>query len=101
MIGVNNKKGGIQDLSGKLRLAHDAGCSIEPADIDPFAVALSHSVSGALAYVLKARIGTEVHKEVAALSHGGLASQSGDRKDKKQAERAAIPSHVLDLLAAG
>jgi hypothetical protein len=64
-------------------------------------VALSDSLCGALAYELEARISPEVHKEVIALCRGGLASQSGERKERKQAERAAAPSHKLDLLAAG
>ena len=81
MIGMNREKRGIRDLSGQLRLAHFPGCGMEPADIDPFAVALSNSDGGAVAYELEAGVGAEVHKEIVAGL--GLTSRRGKSKGEK------------------
>ena len=94
MIGMNRQKGGIQDLSGQLRLVHLTGRRMEAADIDPFAVALSHSESRAMGHELEAGVSAEVHVEVLC-----LARQGGERKDKKQAECAALDHHFLAVTA--
>src|ERR1700722_3413094 len=84
MLGINGKKGGIRDLSGKLRLVHFAGGRMEAADIDPLAVAFSNSEGGAVSYEFEACISPEVHVKIF-----GLACQSGEREEEEKADCAA------------